>query len=248
MTVAIAKKKQISLLVRCITYGIVFVASFLLFVHPDIVETSNHSRILLDCIFDGRFFEFFDVVKQHDNSFYYLNNANYNIVFYLLFAAWELPVYLVGKIFSITISEQLMWMWAKALPALCSIVNAALVGKLVEQVKSKDDGSFAQKALLLSPIAFFFPVVMGQYETICIVFVLWALLYYIKGDMVRFAAVMGVAALCKSFALLIVVPLILLADKKLLLILRDLALSMFPTLLTGVLFHGRVADAEQFTN
>ncbi|MEA4912651.1 MAG: hypothetical protein VB092_08600 [Oscillospiraceae bacterium] len=228
-------------------YGVIAAASLLLFVHPDIVETANHARILLDCIFDGRFLDFYEVVAAHENSFYYVNGANYNIAFYIVFALWELPVYLFGKLFSIAIGEKFMWLWAKALPALCGVANAALVGRLIAK-DAAEDGRDAASALLLNPLAFFFPVVMGQYETVCMLFILWAFFYYIKKDMARFCALMGVAALFKSFALLLVVPMLLLTDKRLLHILRDLALSVLPTLLTGLLFRGRTADAPIFSN
>ncbi|MEA5050390.1 MAG: hypothetical protein VB021_02850 [Oscillospiraceae bacterium] len=247
MTGALQAKRNTRIFAWAV-YGVIFAASLVLFAHPDIVETANHARILLDCIFSGRFLDFYEVVAAHENSFYYINGANYNIALYLVFALWELPVYLVGKIFSVAVGEQFMWLWAKALPALCGVANALLIGRLVRAAGVPENGGEAAWALLLNPLAFFIPTVMGQYETICILAVLLALFFYMRGDMVRFCALMGVAALFKSFALLIVVPMLLLADKKLLPVLRDLALCAAPTLLTGLLFRGRMADAPIFSN
>ncbi|MEG0396943.1 MAG: hypothetical protein RR612_09465, partial [Oscillospiraceae bacterium] len=87
--------------------------AFLLFAHPDIIETANHSWLLLQNTFKGNFFGFYEDVYAHQNSFYYINAAHYNIFVYLIFALWELPVYIICSVFTISINEVFLYFWAK---------------------------------------------------------------------------------------------------------------------------------------
>ena len=75
------------------------------FVHPDLMETANHSYLLLDNIFSGRFLDFYTDVFAHGSDLYYINAAHYNIAAYMMFAVWELPVWLVNRVFSLAVNE-----------------------------------------------------------------------------------------------------------------------------------------------
>ena len=85
------------------------------FIHPDLMETANHSYLLLDSVFSGRFFEFYNDIGVHANDLYYLNSANYNIMVYIVFALWELPMWLLNRVFSLPVDEPALWLWLNLL-------------------------------------------------------------------------------------------------------------------------------------
>ena len=65
-------------------FSLAAVAAFFFTSHPDLWETANHSYVFLECLFSGRFFDFYEVVAAHENWYYYINGANYNILIYNL--------------------------------------------------------------------------------------------------------------------------------------------------------------------
>ena len=100
---------------------------------------------------------------------------------------------------------------------------------------------------LLCPIAFFSPLVMGQYDSICLFFTLLAVCFYLDDKMLKSSIAIGVGITCKFFGLLIFIPLVLLKEKKLLNIFKYLLCSLWLYLPTTLLFWGRTGDAAAFT-
>lgn len=96
----------------------IFCVGLLFFMHDDLMETSNHSYILLTDIFKGRFLNFYLDVEAHENDLYYINNANYNILVYLLFALWQLPIEIIRRVLGIAFNEHFLWFWSKFLPCI----------------------------------------------------------------------------------------------------------------------------------
>ena len=86
-------------------FGIAFVLAFFFMSHPDLWETANHSYVFLESVFSGNFMNFYEFCAAHNNSYYYINVANYNIMIYMLFGLWELPVFIFNHIFSLPLNE-----------------------------------------------------------------------------------------------------------------------------------------------
>lgn len=223
---------------------LVFTAAF---VHPDLMETANHAYLLLDGTFSGRFFEFYTDVLAHTSDLYYINAAHYNIAAYAMFAVWELPVWLFNRMFSLHVVEPVLWLWTKLLCAGLLFACAWQMKRLV--TVSLGDRDTAQKAawlFLLSPIPFLLAA-FGFYDLPAIFLMLAALCCYVQDDLKGFSLLMGCSALFKIFALLLFVPLLLLARKKLV---REWAplgvLAVLPYALTSLLFWGRTGDVDDF--
>lgn len=217
------------------------------FVHPDLMETANHAYLLLDGTFSGRFFEFYTDVLAHASDLYYINAAHYNIAAYVLFAVWELPVWLFNRIFSLHVLEPALWLWTKLLCAGLLLACAWQMDRLVTvSLGGRDAAKNAAWLFLLSPIPFLLAA-FGFYDLPAIFLMLAALCCYVKDDMKGFCLLMGVSALFKIFALLLFAPLLLLARKKLL---REWAplgvLTVLPYALTSLLFLGRTGDVDDF--
>lgn len=231
-----------------IAMGAAFVLAFFFFSHPDLWETANHSYLLLESVFRGEFFDFYNVVAEHQNAYYYLNHAHYNIFVYLLFALWELPVFLFNAVFGFALNEIFLIYWAKLLSVGFFVASGFLVGRICDALHLAQSQTYTAVLLFLfHPIAFFGPMLMGQYDSLSVFFMLWAILFYLRGDTLRFSLVMGLAALCKFFPLLVFVPLLLLAQKRLPSIAKYTALALAPTALTTLLFLGRTGEAGFFT-
>ena len=223
-------------------------AALACFQHPDIWETSNHSWLLLDSLFEGRFLEFYRVVAAHETPLYYVNGANYNIAVYLLFAVWQLPVWLVCRLGSLAVNEYFLLFWSKGLCAAGLAACCWLLGRLGRGLGlPQAECRWAALGLLLWPASFFGVLVMGQYDVFCLSATLIALLHYQRGQLRPFTAWMGAAALFKFFPLLVFLPLLLLAEKRPKKLLLHGLGSLWLLAPTTLLFWGRTDKALSFT-
>ncbi len=222
---------------------------FLLTYHPDILETSNHSYLFLESVFSGNFFDFYNYVEARPLEIYYLNTANYNILVYLLFGVWQLPFYIVTKLFSLPLNEYALMIYTKALCAGFYLGCAFMIKEICVKLKMSQPLPYVSAIFFLfNPISFFSPIIMGQYDSICLFFMLWALKFYLDSDMKRFSLLIGVAGIFKFFAFLVFIPLLLLKEKKLFPIIKNSLLSLFLFLPSTLLFLGRTSNASMFTS
>lgn len=222
-------------------------AALLLFIHPDVIETANHSYLFLESIFSGRLLHFYEDVMLHDNSLYYINNAHYSIVIYLIFGLCELPVFIICKLFNLAVNEVLLYFIGKLVSAGFFVAGLAVLYKIALQIGvTQAKSQWAILFCFLWPPAFFACFIMGQYDSICLLFILLALLYWLRGNMLRFSLWIGVGVACKFFPLLLVVPLVLLVEKRLLPILKYGLLTLWLTLPLNLLYVNRDGDMGFF--
>ncbi len=217
--------------------------------HDDLLETSNHAWILLDCIRTGQFRSFYDVVMAHENALYYVNNAHYNILCYLLYALWELPVYLAVKLGGLALSEYFLMFWSKAVGTAAYAGCAVLLSRLARALAfSEEDAHWAGLYFLLDPVAFLAALLMGQYDSLCLVFLLAGLLCWQKRQLWRFSLWVGLAMAFKFFPLLLFLPLLVLAEKRPLRCAGYAAATLWAVVPTALLFRGRTGDMGVFNN
>lgn len=236
-------RRYLSLLALCV----LAVLAFLLWNHPDIEETARHTRILLEDLFHGRFFSFYEDTMAGRGTYGYSNAAHYHIAFYLLCAIWNLPLYLLDQL--VSVPDLVFVYWTKLISAGAWILSGLLLGALGRRLKA--DARWCNALPLcfwLCPVAFFTVLAMGQYDSVCLVFLLWALLLYLDDRMIAFTMVMGLAIVCKMFALFLVIPLLLLREKRILRLAGYGLLSLWLYLPGTVLFWHRDGDASFFNS
>lgn len=230
-----------------LAYGCIGILAVFLFVHPDIVETANHSYVLLESIFSGRFMHFYGDVIARGSGLYYINNAHYNIVIYLLFAIAELPVFIVCKLFSVTVSEALLYFIGKLVSAGFFVGCLVVIRRVAKELGlSESDSRISSLFMALWPPAFMSVLIMGQYDSLCLFFTLLGFLLWLRGNHTRSALWFGLGAACKFFPLLLFIPLLLLTEKRILHILKYGVLSLWLVLPTTLLFWGRTGDMGAF--
>lgn len=228
--------------------AVIGLAALVCFQHPDIWETSNHSWLLLESLSDGRMLDFYRVVAAHETPLYYVNGANYNIAIYLLFAVWQLPVWLVCRLGGLVVNEYFLLFWSKGLCAAGLALCCWLLGKLAGGLHlAREECRWASLGLWLWPGCFFSVLVMGQYDVFCLAATLAALLSYQKGRLRAFTVWMGAAACFKFFPLLVFLPLLLLAEKRPTKLLLHGLGSLWLLAPTTLLFWGRTGKALSFT-
>ena len=222
-------------------------AAFFLWNHPDIVETAQHTRILLDDVFSGRFFSFYQDTMDAKATLGYANAAHYHILFYILCGIWDLPLYLLGKV--IPVGDLAFTLWTKALGATAFVACGFVLRRLAEKMNAgREQAAWTPWFFWLCPVGFFSALCMGQYDSLCLLFLLLGLLFYLDNRMLPFVLTMGAALVFKMFAIFIFIPLLVLREKRILRIVGWLALGMWLYLPGSLLFAGRNGDAGFFNS
>ena len=231
-----------------ILFALLAGACFLLFNHPDILETARHSYILIRSTLDGNFLGFFEDTLQRTYGYPYVNAAHYNILMYLMYAVWILPLYLAEQLFGFAVGDALLAMWCKVIGTAFYLGSGFLVGLLAEKLGCRPAACrWAVLLFWLNPISFFDTLVMGQYDSICLFFTLWAVLLYLDRRYTGFSLLVGAGILFKFFPLFLFIPLLLLVEKRPLRLLKYGLVSLWLYLPTTLLFWGRTGDASGFT-
>lgn len=219
----------------------------LVFAGSDIAETARHGYLLIRSTLDGDFFDFFENVYNRVYPYSYTDAAHGNILLYLLYAVWELPLYLIERVGGFAFTDLALGLWCKWLGAGCYLGCGLLTGALARRLDCPQTiCCWAPLFFWLNPISFFTTLVAGQYESICLFFLLWALLFYLDGRMIQFSLAMGAGMIFHPLSIFLLIPLVLLAEKKLSRAACYLLLSLWLWLPTNLLFWGRTAKDVRY--
>ena len=211
------------------------------YTYGDIIITTRHGMRLWDCLFQGRFLDFYhyNAAAETQNSVFSTpQSAAYDFTIYLIFALWNLPLWILEKLFSIPATENffcLIW------PKLLLIFTALLSAKSIRRIaRLLDLGELAERwapFLWCSSVLVCSSLLMiSQYDILSLFFILLGLEAYLKLDTKKFILFFAIATSCKYFALLIFLPLVLLRWKKVWQILAFTASSFALTLFWKALF------------
>lgn len=197
---------------------------FYCFSYTDIVYTTDHSLILLDCIYEGKIGLFYDIVTQR-----YPHPAYYDFAIYVIFAIWELPLWLLQKSGLVDHPLNYLWgmLWSKTIILFFASICLFYMWKILKlaNIDNKCDLIFFFTTDIFVTAAL---CLMGQYDVIPLSFILAGLYYYLTGDRIKFILAFAIAIPIKAFALLLFLPLLVQKEKNLLKIILKTILVLVP--------------------
>ena len=209
----------------------------------DMNLTIHHAEDLISAIRHGKFFDFYTVVMEKALSGGYygqqtiLFGANYNILLYLILAICIFPLVLFRKVTGIEYNETFVLTYFNILLAIAVVASAYLLFCLVRKMGQEEKNAKITTYLYLSSMLLIFSTVgFSQLDIFYILFMLWALLFYVQQKYFRFSLIMSLAIMLKMFPLLIFVPLILLVEKRVLHIIKYMAVGLSSTIIFKLIF------------
>jgi hypothetical protein len=214
--------------------GMVFAIAFVCYDQAfDMRLSMLQASDLLHCIFSGKPLDFYSCTLHIAETAGYLSKpasvcgAIYNIMIYLTMAVWALPVFGLNLLFHFTNYPDILNMWGRVLviglSLLCAYLVTGLFGKLTgEKIKSKWAGYYFATA----PVVMFSAVIFNQYDIFSVTATLLSLYFFFDRKFYKFSLLMSLAISYKLFALFIYLPLILLAEKRLLKLVWNIILAM----------------------
>lgn len=204
-----------------ILFGVLGAICFLVFQHGDIRHTAGCSYAYLQ----GHILDFYEWNAQVSGM-----HASYMPSTYILFAIWNIPIKLLGIVTGPRLQASYgLLMWYKLLPTMFYMASAFLMYKIALELGMEEGKSkLCMYAFLTTPIGFFSQFIFGQYDSFTVFFMLLGIYYYFKDNRKLFVLFFGLSIPFKYFSLLIFVPLLLLKEKNVWKILRDLLLAAIP--------------------
>jgi len=208
----------------------------------DMWITMEHGKDLLEAILQGKPLQFYTLTMEKALGGGYgepsiIHAAMYNIIVYLIFAVWVIPLYFLSSVFQIEPSALVFVKYGKLLVVICILITARLLSKLAHKLGL--DTKWTVFVYLSSPLLLWSALTINQYDIFSSVFTVWALLFYVDKKFYRFSLIMAIAICCKIFPALIFVPLILLAEKRVGRIITHLFVGGSGYLITTLLYTWR---------
>ena len=239
------EQKQKPTYMEWIWIALLFFVSLLLYCSSDLCVTSAHGVYLWDSLFNGNFTKLYTDYYNNPNTI----TAMYDVLLYIVFAIWNLPIYILykfGIVFLSNLTTLKIWamLWNKGLIILFLYLFLYYLDKIAKEFSVDEVGRTWLKYSALSSFIVIWPaMIMGQYDIIPVVFTLAGLLAYLRNDYKKFLAAFIVAVGMKFFAIFVFVPLVLMKEKNVFKIFGNcIAVFIFP-LITRILFRGDDAYA-----
>ena len=207
----------------------VFIYCTMLF--DDLIITYSHGLCFWDCLFSGELGNFYSYAEANSwegwTAFYYIS-------LYIVFAVWNLPVWVLSKIVDIDVYSSGCLLWAKGMNLFFVVLICILICRILQEFEIEEKKQKCFLFLFLSSLNLILPTwAMSQYDIICCFFLLWGFYEYCKKPQIsnQCLVIFAVAVTMKLFALFVVIPLILLKEKRILFICKNLIITVLGLLL-----------------
>jgi hypothetical protein len=226
-------------------FAVLATACFFLFVQKDLELTADNSYLLLE----GHVLDFYSAVIAWCGG----PAANYLPPTFLVFALWNLPIFLLGKAPVVLYSSSVIKIvWYKLLPVILYFIS----GLLIKSICRKELGFSDNKAKLAmylfytAPLAFFSQFIISQYDIFTGMLMLLGLRFYLRQDATKmdhwlFVLFFALAATFKYFALAVFFILLVLKDKQIARLVGSALLVFLPVLAISLPFY--LADNAAFS-
>lgn len=225
---------------------IVFVASFVFCFLKDFKLTVMQSLNFDDCLFSGKIFRFYSEVNRLALSGYYgpdwpqtlLAGANYSIINYATLGIVCLPVYAIEHLFGVAVPFWVYEFIVKLLYAVLMVYMTKIVYDICKQTGHEEkDAKWVSLCYLSSPVFLYSSIMISHLDIFSIVFLLLGIRCMVKGDKRGELIFFMISVSYKPFVILGIIPMLLLQEKRILRLIRNLLIVVAGILLQGIVFH-----------
>lgn len=228
---------------RIFNWGLLIVAGILLvsFTYMDILWTTRHGMNFWTFLFNGRILHFFEDNYVPSGNLYQATEpcaAIYNFLIYLIFAIWDLPLWILEKFAGVDVMNNFACLiYMKLLPVGATLFCAKIIGKILKETGApRERIKLTQYLYLSSTVILANVLIASRYDSLCSVFLLLSSLYYLRKEFGKFIIFAGVAFCFNYLAFSMFVPLLLLREKNFRKIAKYFLCMLAPYILTNVPF------------
>jgi Gpi18-like mannosyltransferase len=216
-----------------IFYVLVITACYLLFQQADLFHTISSSYAYLN----GHLRDFYDY-----NYAVIAGEGAYLPLIYIIFAIWNLPLKVFGVMHDVAANGIRLNVaelaWAKLLIVIfyfAATYVIFLIGKTITGQSQK--AKYLAVIFAASPIAIFAAFIFGQYDIVGVFLMMMGFYFYVRRDLLKFSIFFSLAISLKMFPLIVFIPLLLLAEKRILPLIKYGIIALAATALQIVVYY-----------
>lgn len=207
--------KEYSEFMSPIDMGLLFAALLFCFVtmyYADITVTGRYGLTFIDSIIDGKPLSFYRNALATGIA---PEGAVYDILVYVIFGIWTLPVWILNKLVGISAMSVGSLMWIKLLPTLFMVGTIGLVRDIAEKIGFDHKTSVFASIIYCLSLSAFMPVYVAvQYDVISLFFMLIGIRCYLDSNNKKFFLFFALSMTIKPMTLLILFLLIIFREKN----------------------------------
>ena len=218
----------------------IFMILFMSFNYSDLIITTGHGINFWDILTNGRIVHFYEDNSSAPYVSISTGNCVYSFLYYIVFALWNFPLWLLGKASVDVMNNLPCLMWAKLLPVLAVWTTMKLIQRIMKTMGvSQKQIKLAVYLYLSSSMILTSVLINSRYDSICSVFMLLALQAFQKRNEKKFLLWSGISFCFNYLTVLVFLPLLVLREKKILKIIWKTVLMLIPYFLTTIpfIFH-----------
>lgn len=219
-------------------YAVISLVLFYSYIYNDILETTRMGIRFWEDLFSGRIRFFYnEFVTMSPVAYAKDVQGVYDFPIYILFAIWDLPLYLISRYSSIDVFQSVGCMiWIKTMLLVFSVLFAIALYRLATAIGLKEEQALLACILFYTSNLFMTSIiVLSAYDITALYFTVLGVTCWIKNDRRGFVLNFMLAIPLKMFALLIFLPLLLLREKNIWKILGNMLLALSPILVFRIL-------------
>lgn len=164
--------------------------------------------------------------------------AAYDFTIYFFFALWNFPAWLYERISGNYAESCFLFLaWGKLMLPVIAVLIAGKMKSIYEYItKDSEDTVTMLYVYFFSGILILASYFIGQYDIIGVLFAVYGVDSFLRGKYKKFYVFFALAITCKYFAILLFICLVLLYEKRILYILRDLLMGCSLVVVEKLLF------------
>lgn len=207
--------------------------------YEDLAIIYKHSLTFLESAFTldlGNFYA--NTLENHYNGV----GAVYYWTVYFVIGIWNLPIWILNKLFGINMFSVKCTLWCKMEIVFFLILSTWMLGKLLKDFNFCKKNIRLAQFLFVSALMTVLPTLaIAQVDVITVFLMLWGICEYLKTEQLnwKFILIFAFAASLKIFALFVFIPLVFLKEKRILPALGNLLSGLIFIVLSLALYAWR---------
>lgn len=208
--------------------------------YNDIIITYKHALAFLNCVWDGKLFDFY-CAQTYMEEVGMMLVPIYPLPIYLVFAVWNLPIWVLmrmGLVWHVENAWCLMWCKGLLVAAMAGV--CWLLCDILRQVGKKREECEEAVFLLLTSLLFVAPILAtAQYDVLCVLLMLLGIRQRLRDGRLswKVMVIFSLAVTFKFFALFVYVIMVLLDEKRVWKVIRALLAGLAGMVLIDLPFE-----------
>lgn len=195
------------------------------------------STVLLDCTFDGKIYDFYEMIHQNNYGSSQWN-CGFNYLALIPWAIWNIPIWVLQRFAGLrAVDHTLMMVWSQTFLVFLLGITVCYSRRMMDffQVDSTTK-AWSTFLIVTCPFTFLGIFVSGQNDFLVITTTVMAIYYLLQNKQGIFLLLMAYSISAKPFFIFALIAILLLVEKNVIRIALKLLSTMVPMVLFDMIY------------